>query len=170
MISIQNLASKEEIISKISEQLNELDLKVVEENIEKPWGAYWRIEDHDLQKFVNQFFPNDNIQINSESEQSPKILLVAPNARLSWQYHHRRQEVWKVLVGPIKTVLSENDDEVEAKEYQEGDLIKIGFGIRHRLIGADDWGVVAEIWQHTDTNNLSDENDIVRLQDDFGRK
>jgi mannose-6-phosphate isomerase len=37
------------------------------------------------------------------------------------------------------------------------------------LVGLDQWGVVAEIWQHTDVTNLSDESDIVRLQDDFGR-
>jgi hypothetical protein len=42
-------------------------------------------------------------------------------------------------------------------------------GQRHRLIGLDQWGVVAEIWQHTDSENPSDESDIVRLQDDFGR-
>jgi mannose-6-phosphate isomerase len=29
--------------------------------------------------------------------------------------------------------------------------------------------MIAEIWQHTDPENPSDENDIVRLQDDFGR-
>lgn len=29
--------------------------------------------------------------------------------------------------------------------------------------------IVAEIWQHTDLENSSDEEDIVRLQDDFGR-
>jgi hypothetical protein len=29
-------------------------------------------------------------------------------------------------------------------------------------------GIVAEIWQHTDLNQPSDEEDIVRLQDDFG--
>jgi hypothetical protein len=38
------------------------------------------------------------------------------------------------------------------------------------LIGLDDWGIVAEIWQHTDESNPSDEDDIVRLQDDYSRK
>ena len=42
-------------------------------------------------------------------------------------------------------------------------------GERHRLIGLEGWGIVAEIWQHTDPENPSDEDDIVRLQDDFGR-
>jgi hypothetical protein len=41
--------------------------------------------------------------------------------------------------------------------------------MRHRLVGLDNWGVVTEIWQHTDVEHPSDESDIVRLQDDFGR-
>ena len=32
-----------------------------------------------------------------------------------------------------------------------------------------DWVVVAEIWQHTDIANPTNEQDIVRLADDFGR-
>ena len=53
--------------------------------------------------------------------------------------------------------------------YQEGDQIIIEQGERHRLIGLDDHCLVAEIWQHTDAENPSDEADIVRVQDDFGR-
>jgi len=49
------------------------------------------------------------------------------------------------------------------------DKIKLQQGERHRLIGLAVWGVVAEIWQHTDASDPSDEDDIVRLQDDFGR-
>ena len=55
------------------------------------------------------------------------------------------------------------------KVYSEGDQIILKQGERHRLIGLDDYGVVAEIWQHTEKNNPSDEEDIVRVQDDFGR-
>ena len=54
-------------------------------------------------------------------------------------------------------------------EICEGDQITLTQGERHRLIGLDDYGVVAEIWQHTDKKNPSDEEDIVRVQDDFGR-
>jgi hypothetical protein len=49
------------------------------------------------------------------------------------------------------------------------EIITLQQGERHRLIGLDSWGIVAEIWKHTDYNNPSDEDDIVRLQDDFGR-
>ena len=40
---------------------------------------------------------------------------------------------------------------------------------RHRLIGLSDYGIVAEIWQHT-SDVPSDESDMVRVQDDFDRK
>ena len=41
--------------------------------------------------------------------------------------------------------------------------------LMNRLVGLDKIGVVAEIWIHTDLNNLSDENDIVRINDDYKR-
>jgi hypothetical protein len=55
------------------------------------------------------------------------------------------------------------------KIYRKGDQIKLNQGERHRLIGLEDFCLVAEIWQHTDKNNPSNEEDIVRVQDDFGR-
>jgi hypothetical protein len=48
-------------------------------------------------------------------------------------------------------------------------VITLKKGERHRLIGLSGWGKVAEIWQHTEPDNPSDEDDIIRLQDDFGR-
>jgi mannose-6-phosphate isomerase len=50
-----------------------------------------------------------------------------------------------------------------------GDIVQLKQGERHRLIGTSQWGIVAEIWQHTNAQHPSDEDDIVRLQDDFGR-
>ncbi len=55
------------------------------------------------------------------------------------------------------------------KTLHTGDTITLQQGERHRLVGSDGWGIIAEIWQHTDAANPSDENDIVRVQDDFGR-
>jgi hypothetical protein len=53
--------------------------------------------------------------------------------------------------------------------YKEGDQLILKQGERHRLIGLENYSVVAEIWQHTDVNDPSDEDDIIRVQDDFGR-
>ena len=65
-----------------------------------------------------------------------------------------------------------SDTDVETLRHilEPGDIIRLRQGERHRLMGLDNWGIVSEIWQHTDEKNPSDENDIVRLQDDFGRK
>ena len=38
----------------------------------------------------------------------------------------------------------------------------------NRLVGLDDYAVVAKNWKHTD-KVPSDEEDIIRVQDDFGR-
>ena len=51
----------------------------------------------------------------------------------------------------------------------EGDQIILQQAERHHLIGLDDFCVVAEIWQHTDTRHPSDKDDIIRVKDDFGR-
>ena len=59
--------------------------------------------------------------------------------------------------------------EYELNFANGGDQIVLQQGERHRLIGLDDYSVVAEIWQHTDKENSSDEEDIIRVQDDFGR-
>mgnify|MGYP001342216394 CR=1 FL=1 len=88
---------------------------------------------------------------------------------MSWQYHNRRAEIWQVYKGTAGIIRSYSDEENEIKEYNEGYQIILQQGERHRLIGLDDYCVVAEIWQHTDADNPSDEEDIIRVQDDFGR-
>ncbi len=100
---------------------------------------------------------------------SPKVLLVAPHQRLSWQYHHRRAEIWQVVEGPVGVAISDTDEQTEVKSYQPGERVILKQGERHRLVGLAGWGVIAEIWQHTDATRPSDEDDIVRVQDDFGR-
>ena len=99
---------------------------------------------------------------------SPKILIVKPNSKLSWQYHNRRVEIWQVYKGLVGVVQSDTNIENELKNYMPGDQIKLSQGERHRLVGLADFGVVAEIWQHTD-QVPSNEEDIIRVQDDYGR-
>jgi mannose-6-phosphate isomerase-like protein (cupin superfamily) len=101
---------------------------------------------------------------------SPKVLLVKPETRLSWQYHHRRAETWRVVEGPVGIVRSATDEEGELVSFNAGETIVLEKGERHRLIGLENWGVVAEFWQHTDPDHPSDEDDIVRVQDDYARK
>ena len=144
--------------------------KVISKDFERPWGGFLVIDESQAQNFSNQFFKGLDVQtLKIRGKLSPKILIVKPKARLSWQYHHRRAEIWRVFKGECGIIRSDTDKENEMKIYNEGDQIKLKQGQRHRLIGLDDYCLVAEIWQHTDKNNPSNEEDIVRVQDDFGR-
>jgi len=153
----------------IEDDLTNLGFRITDSNLQKPWGAYFCIDEKQVQDFSNKFF--DGIDVNSlkiENKLNPKILIVKPNARLSWQYHNRRAEIWQVYKGQVGVVQSDTDIENELKNYMPGDQIKLRQGERHRLVGLDDYGVVAEIWQHTD-EIPSNEDDIIRVQDDFNR-
>lgn len=145
------------------------NLHVEQEDFNRPWGGFFLIDEKDLYHFIDEFFPEFKDLKSVDEKLSPKILLVAPNARLSWQYHFRRAEIWKVLFGPIGVMQNKTDEQTEPKWHQTGELIQHETEVRHRLIGAENWGVVAEVWKHTDPSNPSAEDDIVRLQDDYGR-
>ena len=161
---------KNEIFEKVEKTLNNQGFQIVSKDDSRPWGGFFVIEESQAQDFANQYFDGIDVEgLKIGGKLSPKILLVAPEARLSWQYHHRRAEIWQVVDGVVRIKRSNTDEEGELKEYQPKDQVKLQQGERHRLIGLDQWGVVAEIWQHTDASNPSDEDDIVRVQDDFGR-
>ena len=169
-LQLTNLLNKEVVFDEIRKQLETANYTIEKEDQTRPWGGFFVINEKETNAFAANFFPN----LVSESEdftakRSPKILVVAPSCRLSWQYHFRRSEVWKVVNGPVGVKISDTDEEGDLKVLETGDFIKMNTGERHRLIGLNSWGVVAEIWQHTDANHPSDEEDIVRLQDDFGR-
>jgi mannose-6-phosphate isomerase len=153
----------------IEDELTNLGFQIVDSNLEKPWGAYFCIDENQAQVFSDKFF--DGIHVDSlkiKNKLSPKILIVKPNVRLSWQYHNRRAEIWQVYKGQVGVVQSDTDIENELKNYMPGDQIRLRQGERHRLVGLADYGVVAEIWQHTD-EIPSNEDDIIRVQDDFNR-
>jgi mannose-6-phosphate isomerase len=150
--------------------LKQLHFNIVKKDLLRPWGGFFVIDETQAADFAKHFFPEEDFEALKISEKlSPKILMVAPNKRLSWQYHHRRAEIWRCIGGKVAVATSLSDDEKEQHILKVGDKIKLQQGERHRLIGIDGWGVVAEIWQHTNAEDPSDEDDIVRLQDDFGR-
>ena len=131
----------------IEDELIDLGFQIVDSNFEKPWGAYFCIDEQQVQDFSNKFF--DGMDVDSlkiENKLSPKILIVKPNMRLSWQYHNRRAEIWQVYKGQVGVVQSDTDIEKELKNYMPADQIRLNQGTRHRLVGLDDYGVVAEIW------------------------
>lgn len=154
----------------IEEQLSALGFRIAQKDFERPWGGFLVIDETQAQAFSDYFFEGLDVEsLKIGGKLSPKILIVQPQARLSWQYHHRRAEIWRVYKGTVGIIQSENDTQRSTEQYKEGDQIRLAQGERHRLIGLEQEGIVAEIWQHTDPNHPSDEEDIVRVQDDFGR-
>ena len=130
-------------------------------------GGFLLINESQSQDFINIFISKENLEI--EGRLSPKILIVNPNSRLSWQFHNRRKEIWRVYKNSVGIFRSMDNNQNEMQILKEGDIIKFQIEERHRLVGLSDIGVVAEIWIHTDFNNPSDEQDIIRLQDDYSR-
>ncbi|UOQ72560.1 phosphoheptose isomerase [Hymenobacter cellulosilyticus] len=162
--------SKQQLFEQTQQQLHTQGFGITQQDQTRPWGGFFVLDEDQAQQFANTYFeglPVDQLRISGKL--SPKILLVAPHQRLSWQYHHRRAEIWKVVRGTVGVITSPTDEEGELKTYSPGQTITLRQGERHRLVGLDDWGMIAEIWQHTDAQQPSDENDIVRVQDDFGR-
>ena len=156
--------------TEIAEILSEQKLTVVSSDFTRPWGGFFVIDENQAQEFANLYFDGLDVSgLRVSGKLSPKILLVKPEARLSWQYHHRRKETWRVVNGPVGIARSLTNEQGPVKTFETGNKVVMEKGERHRLIGLNNWGVVAEFWQHTDLNHPSDEEDIIRVQDDYKR-
>lgn len=150
-------------------ELENLGFLIVDTDFNRPWGGFLVIAENQSEEFAHHFFDRIDVEhLRIKGRLSPKILIVNPHARLSWQYHHRRAEIWQVYRGSVGVARSLDDTEGPTEVFHLGDQIRLAQGERHRLVGLEDYGVVAEIWQHTKTEP-SDENDIVRVQDDYQR-
>ncbi|GAA4425418.1 hypothetical protein GCM10023188_06340 [Pontibacter saemangeumensis] len=165
-----NENDKQQLFKEIEQQLSAQGFNIDKQDQTRPWGGFFVIDENQAQKFADTYFEGMSVdKLKIAGKLSPKILVVAPEKRLSWQYHHRRAEIWRVVSGKVGVVTSDTDEEGELRSYAPGEVITLKQGERHRLVGLQEWGVLAEIWQHTDAENPSNEDDIVRVQDDFGR-
>ena len=154
----------------IKNEIIDLGFKITSEDSERQWGGFLVINETQIQDFANKFFEGLNIDsLKIGGKLSPKILIINPNSKLSWQYHNRRAEIWRVYKGSVGVSRSMDNNEKPMIILRENEQIKLNQGERHRLIGLDGFGIISEIWQHTDPDNPSDEKDIVRLSDDYGR-
>ena len=89
-----------------------------------------------------------------------KRLVIYPGQRLSLQYHHRRSEHWVVVEGVAKV---RRDDEWMVLHPNE--TVTIPVGARHRIANPGEQNLILIEVQV----GRCDENDIVRLEDDYGR-
>jgi mannose-6-phosphate isomerase len=160
-------AEKKAVFETVKNYLQQHGFLIVNSDQNRPWGGFYVIDEQQSQKFIDFFFRG--VEESASGKISPKILIVEKEKRLSWQYHHRRAELWKVVGGEVAVVISNNDSETPLQVKKINDIIVLKQGERHRLVGLNSWGIVAEIWQHTNKDEPSNEEDIVRIQDDFGR-
>jgi mannose-6-phosphate isomerase-like protein (cupin superfamily) len=108
--------------------------------VTRPWGWY---------------------QVLSETPvNAVKILCVKPGERLSLQTHRKRSETWIPLDDGLEAQIGENL--VELKAYNS---YEVPVGVQHRLINPQGYEIeVVEL-----ITGAYDENDISRIEDDYGR-
>jgi mannose-6-phosphate isomerase len=90
-----------------------------------------------------------------------KRIEVLPGKRLSYQKHARRAEHWVVVAGEAKVTLDDREIIVRI-----GEAIDIPVGAAHRVENA---GAEQLVFIEVQRGDYLGEDDIVRLQDDFGR-
>ncbi|MCG3159602.1 MAG: Mannose-1-phosphate guanylyltransferase 1 [Acidobacteria bacterium] len=90
-----------------------------------------------------------------------KRIEVLPGKRLSYQKHARRAEHWFIVQGVAKVTLDGREIILNAGEY-----VDIPVGAAHRI---ENPGEEKVIFVEAQRGDYLGEDDIVRLQDDFGR-
>jgi mannose-6-phosphate isomerase len=107
----------------------------------RPWGSYTVLEEASTFKV--------------------KRIEVLPRKRLSYQKHSQRAEHWFVITGTAKVTLDGKEITISA-----GEAIDIPIGAAHRV---ENPGNEDLIFIEVQRGTYLGEDDIVRLEDDFGR-
>ena len=110
--------------------------------VHRPWGTYTVLEEGPRFKI--------------------KRIVVKPGASLSLQYHHRRSEHWVVVSGSAKIVNGDREIFLNADQSSY-----IPAGTAHRLANP---GAVECVMIEVQSGDYLGEDDIVRLEDNYGRK
>ncbi len=115
---------------------------MTQEHDHRPWGSYYVLDE-------GQGFKVKRIE-------------VLPGKRLSYQKHRRRSEHWFVIRGTAKVTLNGVE-----KLVNKGESVDIGLGDAHRVENPDSRELLVFI--ETQTGDYFGEDDIERIEDDFGR-
>ena len=91
-----------------------------------------------------------------------KKIIVKPDQTLSYQYHYKRSEHWIVISGQGQVKI---DGEIRA--ISEGDTIFIPVLAKHTITNTDPETLLVFI--EVQTGSYFGEDDIVRLEDKYGR-
>ena len=107
----------------------------------RPWGSFENLLDEEYCKV--------------------KRIIVKPGQRLSYQYHHERTEHWVIVQGDAIVTLNDKEH-----IFTEGMVVEIPVGTKHRVENKFDKDL---IFIETQTGTYFGEDDIVRIEDDYGR-
>ncbi|APO88542.1 mannose-1-phosphate guanylyltransferase/mannose-6-phosphate isomerase [Marivivens sp. JLT3646] len=116
---------------------------ILPQTVQRPWGTYTSLK-------------------KEEPGYQVKRITVSPGQRLSLQYHHHRAEHWTVVKGKATV-------EVDGVEFDlgPGEHKYIPLGARHRLTN---WGEEEMVLIEVQVGDYLGEDDIVRLEDIYGRQ
>ncbi len=109
---------------------------------QRPWGAWYVLDEGPGYKV--------------------KRIEVHPGQRLSYQTHEHRAEHWAVVQGTATCTLDGENVEVKT-----GGSLEVAVGMPHRISNLHDEELVVIEVQRGD---YTGEDDIVRLDDDYGRE
>jgi mannose-6-phosphate isomerase len=106
--------------------------------------------------------PWGNFTVLDEGEgYKVKRIEVLPGKRLSYQRHAQRAEHWMVVQGTAKVTLDGREILLNA-----GGVVDIAIGAAHRI---ENPGDVKMVFIEIQRGSYLGEDDITRLEDDFGR-
>jgi mannose-6-phosphate isomerase len=91
-----------------------------------------------------------------------KLLIIETGRRLSFQYHELKDEWIQILSGRLRLTLENDDGDLEVRDLGPGDGTRVATGRRHRYEALETCTLI-----EVSTPELED---VVRLEDDFGRE
>ena len=96
------MLTKDQISSEVRKDIENKKIKISGEDFDRPWGGFFKIDNGSLDDFLSIYFSGVEMPFDVKKlNVSPKILVVAPGKKLSWQSHERRSELWRVVRGPV---------------------------------------------------------------------
>lgn len=107
----------------------------------RPWGSY--------------------VVLIDDKNYKVKKLVISPKKRFSLQFHNKRTETWTIVKGNLQITIGD-----KAGIYSYGQTVSVPVGTTHRIENTGD--EAAEVIE-VQTGTYFGEDDITRLEDDFGR-
>ncbi len=111
------------------------------EKSERPWGRYEVLQESETHKV--------------------KCIWVSPGKRLSYQRHQKRAEHWFIVAGEADVTI-----DGQVRRVGAGETVDFAIGVLHRIHNI---GQSEVIFVEVQTGTYFGEDDIERVEDDFGR-